>query len=313
MTIKNIPLDCLELVNGDYHSRLSPAARAKLAGFIAALILFPFVSLIFIVGNIDIILSTWEKMSVEQEEIPKLILWSVLLLVTSFLVVVKYIIGKRNRIYIDGSGIYFRSGLPEYLDWLKLDWDMAWTDIKAVERDKLFRNNNIIYVNIRSISKYWRVTPLSWVKKDEIKMIDGDLFKKDIRADEQLEKLMNSHLIQHLEKHGIVPDLELAEGNTVATFSLEKNIYTKISIAIFVVIGSYAFIDAVLFDESYPEVKHKFEVIWGVTGVICGVILTAWLYLKKSTICSRSWSWADISCDPLPCHVHGNTEDEHVN
>lgn len=206
----------------------------------------------------------------------------------SFLPVVYFYLGHhRERIFLTSSGIRYQSPLPGFLQWLKPDWSMKWSQIKAAYFKpaslKMVQGPLSMSLVLETASFSRKMVPCAWIDPNDSEETHPAL-QHWSRFSPRQTKLVLPYcpIIKYLTKRGIdvkMDQVEKASQAQSADFALESNRHSLAAAILFFTLLAYALLDFLINKETYAD--FPFYNIYIGSGVFMAIIVMGWLRRAK--------------------------------
>jgi hypothetical protein len=218
----------------------------------------------------------------------------ILLQISSFLLsflslVYFYLAHHRERIFLTSSGIRYQSPLPSFLQWLKPDWSMKWSQIKAAyfkpARLKMVQGPLSMSLVLESAFFSKKIVPCAWIDPN-----DSEETRPALQQWQKFSPRQTKHvlpycpIIKYLTKRGIdvkMDQVENALQAQSAEFALESNRHSLAAAILFFTLLAYALLDFLINQETYADFPFYNIYIYIGSGVFMAIIVMGWLRRAK--------------------------------
>jgi hypothetical protein len=224
----------------------------------------------------------WEKIKDEP-----MVLWQIISSSLSYLLLVYiYLSHQRERIFLTQSGIHYQSPWPSFLQWIKPDWFMKWSQIRiAYFKPSIFKfvpGPLSMTLVLETAFFHRKIVPCAWIDLNE---------PKETRPSMQwhsFSPLQTKHVIPHcpvmkyLNKMGIETKAEQIEKvlkEQPSNFSLESNPHSLIATILIFGFIAYGLIDSLINQEIYAQTP-LYEIYIG-GGILMALFVIIWLIRAK--------------------------------
>lgn len=224
----------------------------------------------------------WEK----SKDDPMFLFHLVSSLLSVLGLVYLYLSHQRERILLTPFGIHYQSALPSFLQWMKPDWFMRWSQIKtayfkpAILQIKPGPLSMTLVLETTSFQR--KIVPCFWFELNDLEEIRSSLLKWYSLAPPQMKYILpHCPIIKYLTQMGIEINMEPVEKElkTQQNFTLESNPSSLTAVILFFVFLGYAILDIFINQENY--VDTPFYNVYIGSGILMAVFTMIWLIRAK--------------------------------